>query len=210
MTEASAVVGVHNSPNSVGAKVAMRRHVLAEVKHASVLDCYCGPTGEMWAAAWKSAESYTGIDLVWHVNDPRRRYAGDTLTVLSSIDIATFNVFDVDAFGSPWPVLLKLLRRKWKKGERGALVITDGSAGKNRFGAVGEAQRDLLNFGTTSCPPSNSTDIAHDLCLQEWLARAKVGVVRQWTARSSSANSSRGGSQKMRYSAVVFSGTGEK
>ena len=130
------IIGTHNSPNSLSAKLTMRRHVLAQVSPARVFDAYCGPGGERHAGVWRDAAASVGCDRAWRVEDGRRRYAADTLLVLQSIDLSAFNVFDVDAFGDPWPAAIKVLRRRWEKAEVGALCVTDGSSMKTRWGAM--------------------------------------------------------------------------
>lgn len=128
---------VHNAPDAHDAKVELRRRVLSIVKPAHVLDAFCGPDGAMWSGAWREAASYAGCDAEYKWGDPRRRFIGDTYTVLRSIDLQAFNVFDVDTFGCPWTAMLIIsARRRWSPGEFGAAVITDGASMDTRFNGM--------------------------------------------------------------------------
>jgi len=134
---------VHNSAGSP--KIELRRRVLEHVKPARVLDVFCGPEGLMWAEAWREAESYVGIDRVWKPEDERRRFVGDNLRILRAIDLAPFNVFDLDAFGSPWKHAVILAeRRRWAAGERGALVLTDGGLLGSKLGGKDRGIAELV------------------------------------------------------------------
>ncbi|HVH77139.1 MAG TPA: hypothetical protein VM755_19655 [Stellaceae bacterium] len=47
---------------------------------------------------------------------------------MRAIDLAPFNLFDFDAWGSPWEhVAILCARRPVQPGERIGLVLTDGS-----------------------------------------------------------------------------------
>jgi hypothetical protein len=129
----------HNGVLGRQAKIELRQNVLGAVPGARVFDAYCGPVGEMHEAVWHAATAYEGCDKDWRPTDKRRRYVGDAQLVMRSIDLGRFNVFDIDSFGSPWECSLILAaRRQWAPGEVGALVVTDGSAQKLKFGFDGE------------------------------------------------------------------------
>lgn len=108
----------HTSDRARSAKILLRERVLEEigVDKAKVFDAFAGP-GAMHAAVWSRARSYTGCDLRWY-QDKRRVFVGDNLAVMRSIDLCAFNVFDFDAFGSPWKHMSLLAkRRELKTGE---------------------------------------------------------------------------------------------
>lgn len=193
----------HNRASAIAAKVTLREHVLAQVTPARVLDCYCGPVGEMHRAVWHRAHSYAGIDLEWRLNDQRRRFVGDVLRILRAIDLAPFNVFDLDAFGSPWETALVIAaRRKWVAGESGAFVFTDGSGAQTRLGAaIPRAVALLTGFSNL---PAGSTDGSFDLgrlAVDGLLKRAGVTQKRRWEATSRGGGV---GSFPMLYTAVTF------
>jgi hypothetical protein len=70
------------------------------------------------------------------------RMCCDNLIALRVLDLRQFNVFDFDAFGSPWAQVSTLLsRRLWRRNEIGGLVLTDGSSMKIRYGGLPRAAR---------------------------------------------------------------------
>lgn len=114
---------VHNSKTA--AKLELRRRLLQRIDKPKVLECYSGP-GTMRAHVYQGAE-ITGIDVdLRSVAD----YIGDCTKILRAIDLSAFNVFDADAFGSPWEAIWIIAqRRPVGPGETIIVVGTDGSAG---------------------------------------------------------------------------------
>jgi hypothetical protein len=200
-------VQTYNRPTAHKAKIDLRKNVLEHVAPAHVFDAFCGPAGEMWQAVWKDADSYVGCDVEYELTDPRPRFVADNIRVLRTLDLQRFNIFDIDAFGSPWTQLLVLAaRRKWALGERGGVVITDGSVNKSKFGVLGGAHRQLLGAQCTMVAPSRSCGIGMgELAIQVWLRQSRVTPVRQWRAESKSSGV---GSFAMVYTAIVFEGLG--
>jgi hypothetical protein len=196
----------HNRPNALSAKQEIREHVLRCIKPAHVFDVFCGPDGEAWRHVWSRAESYIGVDTDWLTHDPRRRYVGDNRIVMRAIDLKAFNVFDFDAFGSPWEQLVILAaRRPWAPGERGAVVITDGTSMNTTFGNLPHAMAALLNLKGDGrlAPGANTSEGLKALALERWFARAQVRPLKRWTSFSKSSGV---GSAAMTYSAFVFEG----
>ena len=195
----------HNRANAVEAKRTLRRNVLERVEPARVFDVYCGPDGDMWSNVWRDAADYIGCDLEWKPEDPRRRYVGDSLRVLRAVDLSGYNVFDIDAFGSPWEATLILLaRRKWAKGERGAVVFTDGSGMKTRFGdCIPGALRELVGVQAAPGSGTDGAEFLHRMGVSAFLKRAGVDVLGRWTATSASSGA---GNIPMFYTSVVFEG----
>src|ERR1700733_12686805 len=153
----------NNSPAASAAKIGIRRNVLAELGEAHVFDCYAGD-GHMFRAVWSDAVSYTGCDLKFYP-DSRLAFVADNRRVLRAIDLAPFNLFDLDAYGSPWEQLYIIAsRRTLAKGETIGLVLTEGQGLKmkmggmslalsllagvrNRLPGMGRAQDELINRG---------------------------------------------------------------
>jgi hypothetical protein len=130
--------GVENSATGKVAKLALRRQALAWIgpREARVFEGYAG-NGAMWRAVWREAAQVTGCDrrVIWDPN--RRLYVAPIERVLRAIDLSGFNIFDLDAFGSPWPAAYILsARRKLAAGERCVLITTDGAGIRARFGAL--------------------------------------------------------------------------
>lgn len=195
----------HNRPGALEAKAALRRHVLELVQPARVLDAYCGPIGEMHRAVWHGATSYVGIDQEWRREDARTRFVGDTCTILRAIDLNAFNVFDLDAFGSPWDAaLIVAARRAWEPGERGAVVFTDGSGMCTSFGdRVPRALGELVQIHATVAAGRAGAEALHRMAVTAWARRAGVEIERRWLAVSLAGAV---GALPMFYSAAVFTG----
>jgi hypothetical protein len=195
-----------NNPNAKHAKIELREHVLAHVKPARVFDVFCGLDGMMHRAVWHKADSYVGCDQHWQMSDPRRRFVGDSLRILRCVDLSPWNVFDVDAYGDPWPALYVLLhRRVWRPGELGALCITDGSTLITLFGVGSPAMAALTGVGTKFAPTHTAAAAIGRIALQNWLERQQLTLLHLWETTIPADRSS----NKMRYSAVVFQASGE-
>ncbi len=119
------------------AKVELRRLALDAVgrERANVLECFAG-LGNMYRAVWADAKGAIGCDLKW-AQDDRVSYVADNRRLLRCLDLSAFNVFDLDAYGSPWEqATIIAARRRVADGERIALVLTDGSMMRARFGRI--------------------------------------------------------------------------
>lgn len=198
------MVKTDNRPSATAAKVSLRRRVLERMEPTRVLDAFCG-NGAMYDAVWREAAEYTGIDERYEWPDARRRYVGDNRRILRAIDLGRFNIFDFDAYGSPWEQMLILAeRRQWAPGERGAIVLTDGSSMKTRYGRLGRALATLV--GQSTVPPSTKNDEwIGDVALRAWSKKAGVRVTAMWRAVSLAGAT---GGHKMVYSAALLEGQG--
>lgn len=121
------------------AKAELRRRILALIDNPSVFDAFAGH-GAMHDAVWKDADRYVGCDLdYWR--DSRYAFVADNRRVMRSIDLTGFNIFDFDAFGSPWEqVWIMIRRRPVQKGERLGVILTEGSGLTMRTGGISRAQ----------------------------------------------------------------------
>ena len=60
--------------------------------------------------------------------DNRPAFVADNRRVLRALDLAAFNVLDLDSYGSPWEqAYIIARRRKLRPGERLGMVPTDGT-----------------------------------------------------------------------------------
>lgn len=126
------------------AKKDLRQGVLSQMKIARVLEVFCG-AGEMYNSVWNGAESYLGIDKVKFF-DKRKTICGDAMKAVSTIDLSEFNVFDIDAYGSPYDVLCVILDRiQGDKPEYG-FCITDGVSMDLRLGNICKGIRQLTGI----------------------------------------------------------------
>jgi hypothetical protein len=189
-----------NHPASREAKIELRTHVLEHVDPAHVFDAFCG-TGEMHRSVWKDAASYVGCDQRSWARTHPPRYVGANQLVMRSIDLQRFNVFDLDAYGSPWEQVAILLgRRTWAPGERGGLILTDGSSLKLRWGGIPNAMAWVAGLDSTRSPASTCgvTDLMA-MALAGFVKKANLNVLRMWQAEGVNA--------RVYYTSIVFEGT---
>lgn len=193
-----------NARGAHAAKVELRRNVLELVRPSRVFDAFCG-LGEMWRGAWCEAESYLGCDeRPWTPSEEHRRIVCDNALALRALDLSRFNVFDLDAYGSPWDQMTILAaRRTWEAGERGAVVTTDGTSMKLRFGGLPHSLASLVGVPAHKGATDADSDALMRLALSSWLRRCNVRPLRQWQAQG---HGSGKGGQRMIYTAVVFEG----
>jgi hypothetical protein len=193
----------HNASGALHAKVAMRRNVLDTIgaSSARVFDAYAGP-GEMWSAVWREASHYTGCDEEWF-KDERRVFVADNQLVMRTLDLGAFNVFDLDAFGSPWECATILAaRRKVKPDELVGLCLTDGSGLRLKMSGVPHALARLAGVGGSMKLANRGHEALFDRALSVVCERMGAEVVKRWRAVSTV----RAG---MRYEAMVLRGLTE-
>ena len=190
----------HNTPRALSAKVALRQHVLDHVSPARVLDAFCG-RGVMYGAVWNRAREYVPCDSApWGPGDPVR-FVCDNRRLLRCLDLQDFNVFDFDAFEAPWEqVLILAARRKWGTGEKGGLVLTDGSALKTRWGALPAALAELVEGGSRrSAATLAGTKELRRIALARFAKRSGVRILQQWEALGPAP-------ARVYYAAITFEG----
>jgi hypothetical protein len=165
---------IDNHEASRADKVDLRRRVLDAVG-GRVLDCYAG-TGQMFKEVWcRAAGGYEGID-IRYLPDEREAFVADNKRVLRNIDLTPFSIFDIDAYGSPWEVVIIICaRRKVAPGERVGICITEGSGLKLKFGKLPRAMAKLSNATETLQGAGRSG--------KELAARAIIAMARRMNAR---------------------------
>lgn len=200
-----------NNVSAHRAKVQIRRAVLEHVKPARVFDAFCGE-GVMFREVWKDAAEYIGCDQRdWSPQETIRRFVADNQRVLRCIELDRFNIFDLDAFGSPWEqALIIAARRRWKAGERGGLVVTDGDL--LRMGIHAHGTRQLLGLqmrrnrtGGDFFAGADTRMI--DVLIGRWCERSGVRLLKAWGATNLHGGDGRlraGG--KCFYRSAVFEG----
>lgn len=139
--------GVKTDNAKITAKKEIRENVLSMIKErgsANIIEVFCG-TGEMYQSVWKRADKYLGIDKLKFF-DERTTICGDALKALLTIDISEFNIFDIDAYGSPYDCLSiitdKLIGRKGIIG----FVITDGSGMDLKMGNISKGLQKIVGL----------------------------------------------------------------
>lgn len=158
----------------------------------------------MFDRVWREAGSYLGCDEApWTTTTRITRLCCDNRIALRSLDLSRFNIFDLDAFGSPWDQMLILAaRRRWLPGETGAVVLTDGSSYHAQFGSLSRAEAALLGQARAGRARKRELSIHHKL-IAAWSERAGVTLIRQWHAQG---NGSGKGGQIMQYSSFILRG----
>lgn len=130
-----------NHQEAMPGKLALRREALAMVSQPRVLDLFAG-RGMMYRAVWHEAAAYVGSDkdLNQVLRHPAACHHAPASILLRALDLSAFNIFDLDAYGSPWEeVTILAARRRLVPGERVAVVITDGSPRRAMLGLVAHA-----------------------------------------------------------------------
>jgi len=154
--------GVKTNNAKINAKEELRK--IDGIKNLSVLDIYCG-AGEMYNKVWKSAKYYEGIDIK-EFDDGRKLYVGDAPHILKKINIDKFDVFDIDAYGSPYECLSIILNKITTKNQK-HFIITDGIDIDLRMGNVEQF------FGVLTGVNSNKINNIHKIHDQLILALLK-------------------------------------
>lgn len=193
---------VNNHPQTEGTKIKLRRLVLDVIgaSRARVFDAFAGD-GVMFRGVWREAAAYVGCDLNWY-RDDRPAFVADNRRLMRAIDLTRYNIFDLDAWGSPWEqALILAARRPVAKGERLGLVITEGSTFTLKMGMFPNALRSLA--GLTGAPVGGGK--SHDELTSRAIAglcrRMSIEPVRRWQAQGKTG-------ALVQYVAMVVEGTG--
>jgi hypothetical protein len=166
------------------AKAEIRQNVLDAVgaDTAAVFDAFAGE-GVLYREVWSKAGSYLGCDLTWY-RDARLCYVADSRRVMRAIDLAPFNVFDFDAWGSPWEhVAILCARRPAAPGEQLGIVITEGSGLKLKMGGLPHALAYLAGLNPDLPGMSRSIDLVIERAITETARRLRCRIVRRWQAK---------------------------
>lgn len=189
----------NNHPKSAAMKIALRRHLLDSIPAARVFDAFAG-SGKMYREVWREAAAYVGCDLKWY-RDERSVFVCKCERVMRAIDLADYNVFDLDAYGSPWlQVQILAARRRLAPGERIGLSLTDGAGLKLKLGQCPKALAALCHLTHDKTPGINRAHgVLIDKAIDEVCRIMNARVVARWDHH-------RPGKSEMRYLAVVIEG----
>ena len=146
--------GVKTDNAKINAKQDLRNNVLSYFDEKHVLEVFCG-SGEMYRDVWHVADTYTGIDIKKQF-DERNTICGDALKVVSTIDLDCFNIFDIDAYGSPYDVLNIILNRYQGDAKRLAFILTDGINMDLKMGRICKGLRSLLDVDSKIFKKANN------------------------------------------------------
>jgi hypothetical protein len=113
--------------------------------------------------------------------------------VLRAIDLATFNVFDLDAYGSPWEqALIIAARRTLKPGERIGIVVTEGNGLNYKNGIIPHAVSELIGMRHAMTPGKALNGRRGEIQERIWQAlalRLSATLERLWRAQGLSGQS---------------------
>lgn len=119
-----------NSAHSVKRKLRERLVDALGVESPAVLDVFAG-SGQMWRSAYGSTPHYLGLDQKQY-DDERHTIVCDNSRFLrlAGFNLSRFDIFDIDAYGSPYYCLAIICRRfRWGNKRRIGIVLTDGDMG---------------------------------------------------------------------------------
>ena len=176
-------VKVDNARKAKSAKVEVRRKVLEAIDGAThVFDAFAG-RGEYFKSVWRDATSYTGCDKRYFP-DERRAFVADNRRVLRAVDLDAFNIFDLDAYGSPWEqAVIIAARRKLKEGERVGMVFTEGDGLKYRMNGVPNAVTQLIGLRSGIAGLNHQRDKILAALVTEIARRMGGEIVKRWQAQ---------------------------
>ena len=138
--------------SNLSAKVALRKHFLREVSRpANVLECFAGAKRELYHACYES-DNTTGLDI--KASDKTIKI--DNKKFIASADLSQYNFFDLDAYGSPYELLLNIFHRRSKMVGEFVVVITDGMWRNLNYGKGSKFIRTMIcNYSDIQIPCLN-------------------------------------------------------
>lgn len=190
----------NNHPAAAKAKAEIRERILEEIgpENAHVVDAFAGD-GAMFRNVWHRAAGYVGCDLVFY-RDARTAFVADNRRVLRAIDLEPFNIFDLDAYGSPWEqALIVADRRRVVPGERIGLLLTEGSGLNLKLGGLPTALRVIAGLRPGLAGANRQQDAIIDLAIAGLCRRMNVTALRRWQATGKTGAA-------MRYIGLVLEG----
>lgn len=191
---------VDNAPLAKSAKVQIRRNVLDAVgKPAKVFDAFAG-SGLLWRAVWRDAEVYVGCDQK-EFADERTMFVADNRRVLRCIDLAAFNIFDLDNYGAPWEqAWIIAARRPLKPGELLGMVLTEGNGINYKSNLVPLVVRKMAGISPAVVGLSHRREEVHARIFSGLCHRMNAKLVKQWRAYGKTG-------MAVAYIGIVFKGT---
>jgi hypothetical protein len=188
-----------NNAQAFAAKVSIRRSVMGLIEQPTVFDAFAGE-GRMYSEVWKDATAYTGCDLKYMRGDGRTMFAADNRRVLRAIDLRPFNIFDLDAYGSPWEQALIIAeRRPVAAGEMIGIAITEGNGFAFKSNIMPHAIRALTGLRPGIVGLHKKQDDVIDRAIAGIIKRMRCTVVKRWEAEGRTGAS-------MRYIGLVLRG----
>lgn len=111
-------------------------------------------------------------------------YVGDNRRVLRAITLERFNIFDFDAYGSPWEqALIVATRRPVRTGERLGLILTDGCGIAYKANQIPGAIRMLTGLRPGIVGLSRMHDELIDRAVAGLAMRMRCTIDKRWQAQ---------------------------
>lgn len=173
-----------NSPVADKAKLTVRRQVMDAIgaDQAHVFDAFAGE-GHMYRGCWNEAASYVGCDKDLFM-DQRLAYVADNVRVMRAIDLSRFNVFDLDAYGSPWELVYILAtRRPMEPAELLGVVLTEGTGLKMNMGGVSKALSALARIKVQMPGMGAARDDVINRALSQICRMLNAEIIHRWQAQ---------------------------
>jgi hypothetical protein len=173
-----------NGRGAFSAKIGIRRNVMAALEQpAHVFDAFAG-MGEIHGAIWKDAASYCGCELKDWQRDGRLMFVADNRRVMRSIDLKAYNLFDLDAYGSPWEQAMIIAdRRPVPAGERLGMILTEGAGLAYKTNVVPAAVRELGGIKQWTVGLYRKQDGIIDRMLDGLARRMRCSIEKRWQAK---------------------------
>lgn len=164
------------------AKAEIRQNVLRAVAEPRVFDGFAG-SGRLHDSVWRDALTYIGCDLRFFP-DRRTAYVADNRRVLRAIDLGAFNIFDLDAYGSPWEQMAIIAaRRVVRSGEVVGICLTEGSGLKLKQGQAPTALAWMAGLSGRPAGVSRQQDTLIDAAITGAAKKMGAQVERRWEAK---------------------------
>lgn len=130
----------HTDNSNIEAKVALREYFLSKIKNPVVLECFAGENRILYHACYRDLEC-TSLD--------KKTIPGvlsiDNKKFIASRDISGYNFFDLDAYGSPYELMLNIFKKKSLRKDKFVVIITDGMARNLGYGAGSKLIQTIIN-----------------------------------------------------------------
>lgn len=131
---------------NLAAKVTLREHFLGQLpRPAQVLECFAGENRHLFKECY-THDIVTSLDL----KPAKDAIRVDNRRFIASYDITAFNYFDLDAYGSPYELLLNIFYRKSEAQvtQPFAVICTDGMARNLGYGKGSKLIQTVINNKT--------------------------------------------------------------
>ena len=125
--------------SNTNAKIALRKHFLNKIDNPTILECFGGEDRILYNACYKKFKTVS-LDI---------KSSDDMLTIdnkkfIASVDLAKYNFIDLDAYGSPYELLLNILKRK-RHDQKYGVILTDGLQRNLGYGSGGGLIQTIIN-----------------------------------------------------------------